>query len=500
MILGVVLAGCVEPQTEDAGEVDSGRDAGAVDAGAVDAGWDAGAVDAGWDAGEFDAGWDAGTVDAGWDAGFVVDAGWDAGAFDAGWDAGAFDAGSDAGAFDAGWDAGALDAGWDDGSLDAGSVDAGSPLRGRLWMWGTIGPSPTQVYAQVPVGATTTTVSATGRTATGMAVSEDGAMIAISYDSPAELFVGPTDGGPAQLLRSSPGLIRVFALSADKGQVAFFENFSFNEGAMIVPVDGGPALEATPRSTSSLPISGTGSFSPDSSHFNWVGFLDSSNRMYVTNTLTGTRTQVTVPSANIMNFAWTSAAEFWLVAFSSSGGSLHACSAPAACAPLIGLGSVRTLSVSRDRTLAVIGADSADAGSGLRLDISRVPLDGGAALSMATNFRLNTAVGGWALSPDGERLVAQGLLSSDRALFVMPTSAFSSPAPLLMLPSGVGAEKVVFSPDSTQLLFRSNLEGFGTASADGWGLQRLDLTVPVQPPILQQRVDGGIMWDFVWTP
>ncbi len=415
-------------------------------------------------------------------------------------DAGAVDAGLDAGAVDAGWDAGADDAGWDAGTVDAGQV--GAALSGRLWMWGTIGPVPAQVFAQVPVGAPTTTVSAPGRNATGMAVTQDGAMIAISYDSPSELFVGPTDGGPARLVRSAAGFIRVFGISPDKGHVAFTEGYAFNDGVMIMPLDGGPALEATPRTTNYFPRGGS-AFSPDSSHFAWAGLFDSSTRMYVTDTLTGTRTQVAVPPAagsSIMKFAWTSDTTFWFVAFSSTGGSLHGCSAPAACAPLTGMGSVRSLSLSGDRTFAVIGVDSADAGPGPYLDISRVSLDGGAATAMATNFPLNTARGAWVLSPDGERLMTQGLMASDRALFVMPTSAFSSLTPLFILPSGVGAESAVFSPDSMQLIFRSNLEGFGTSSPDGWGLQRIDLTSPGQPPVLQQRVDGGIVWDFVWTP
>lgn len=120
---------------------------------------------------------------------------------------------------------------------------------------------------------------------------------------------------------------------------------------------------------------------------------------------------------------------------------------------------------------------------------------------MTTDFRVRADPNGsWALSPDGERFMMQALVASGRAIYVMPTSSFSSPTPFFTLPSGVGAQSAAFNPDSTQLIFRSDLEGFGSASPDGLGLQRIDLTVPGQPPVLQQRVDGGMVWEFVWTP
>lgn len=478
--------GCFVRSTIDAGSID----AGSVDAGSVDAGFvDAGSVDAGLvDAGLVDAGSvDAGFVDAGFgDAGFV-----DADFVDAGPDAGSVDAGTDAGSSDAGTDAG----------------QPGAVLRGRLWMWARIGPSLPQVYAQVPVGSQETLVSAPGRSVSGMAMSEDGAMIAISYDSPAELFVGPTDGGPAQLVRSAIGWIRVFNISPDQGHVAFMEGYQFEDGAMIMPLDGGSAVQATPRSLNFVARHGS-AFSPDSRYFAWRGMSSGLADMYVTDTVTGMRSSIAsplAPTASIMNFAWISNSNLLLVSFDLTGttspAALHLCAAPDSCAPLPGLGAVRTLSVSRNRALAVIGVDSADAGVGY-LDVFRVPLDGGTVTPMATDFHLNIGPGfPPVLSPNGERLAIQGWSTSDRAIHMLPTSGFTQQlSPLFALPNGVGAELAAFDPDSSQLIFRSNLEGFGSPSPDGWGLQRIDLTVPGQQPMLMQRVDGGVVWDFVWTP
>jgi Tol biopolymer transport system component len=367
-------------------------------------------------------------------------------------------------------------------------------------MLARIGPSVSQVYVQDPLGSLERAVSAPGRTANGMAVSEDGATIAISYaGSPSQLFVGPTDGGPAQLVRSSTGSIRVFAISPDQGSVAFTETFPYNDGAMVMPLDCGAAVQATPRTTDF--VAGLGTFSPDSRYFAWGGYSVGWADMYVTDTLTGTMSPITVPSpptTSIMRFAWTSAANYLFVAFTLTppAAALHLCTAPDSCAPVPGYDGTRTLNVSRDRTFAVLGVDAADGGTGT-LDFLRVPLDGSAVTPMATDFQFSTGPGGSiVLSPDGQRFV----VCQAGGIYVMPTAAFSQVTPFFTLPSGVGAEAAVFGLDSTQLVFRSNLEGFGSPNPDGWGLQRIDLTTPGQPPVLQLRVDGGSVWDFAWTP
>lgn len=369
-------------------------------------------------------------------------------------------------------------------------------------MWAKINSSLSQVHVQSPVGSPPVAISAPNRSVTGMAVAEDGSMIAISYDgSPAELYMGPTDGGPAQLVRSSTGWIRVFAISPDVSQVAFMEGYQFEDGAKLLPLDGGPAMLAMPRTMSFTALTGA-AFSPDSRYF-MSSFYGSG--VHVTDTRTGVMTPVIPPSsptetADIMRFAWTSESTFLFVAFNLSGmtsvGSLHGCVAPDSCVSLPAFTGARTLNVSRESRVAVVGVDAADAGVGY-LDIFRAPLDGGAPTLLTADFGRSS--GAWALSADGERLMVQHTVASGRAISVLPTLGFSQLTPLFILPTGIGAEIPAFGPDSTQLIFRSNLETLGSPTASSWGLQRIDLAAPAQTPILQQAVDGGIVWQFQWT-
>ena len=419
----------------------------------------------------------------------AVDAGVDAGSADSSVDGGAWDAGADAGLLDAGKDAGQLDAGKDAGQLDGGREGGG--LQGRLWMFAAIGPTPNIVLVQSPVGSPPTQISAPGRAVTGMAVSEDGALIAISYGSPDELFVGPTDGGPAQLVRSSIGRIRVSAISPDKGYVAFTEEHGWEDGIMIMPLDGGPTVDATPRLTNGL----LGNFYQRGFSWNSRYFAASGpqNQLYITEAVTGAMTEVTVPSQTL-KMAWTSGSSFMVTPSSVSDPLPYFCASAGSCAPLAGFtGQARMVDAPRNGTFAIVQRDS-DAGT----ELVRVPLDGGPFTSVA-NYPIRSAnfCHLWRLSADGAWLATCAATSDGgEAISLISTAGTSQPIELFTLP-GVGAEQATFDPDSTQLVFRSNLETNGTSYS--WGLQRIDLSTPGQPPILLQAADGGVVWSFAWT-
>ena len=141
-----------------------------------------------------------------------------------------------------------------------------------------------------------------------------------------------------------------------------------------------------------------------------------------------------------------------------------------------------------------------DADGGTR-DVLRVPVDGGAVTLLASSRLQPPAYCSFETISGDDQLFALCMSTSDggRSLVVLPTSGLSQPAALFPFEDAGFVDFASFSPDSKQLAFRSNLESNGTL-AHALGLHFFDLTAPSQPPVLLQRVDGGRVWSYSWTP
>jgi hypothetical protein len=290
------------------------------------------------------------------------------------------------------------------------------------------------------------------------------------------------------LVRTVTGSFNWLALASDHTHVAFIESDPSGAGVKIMPLDGGAAIDASPR-TSNLFAPDQAIFSLNSRYFG----LRWNPALYVTDTVTGSTTTVSVPSAWINTFGWIGASEF---VFTANAGStilpIHRCDAPDTCSQMAGedfLG-VREISVAPQGAMGVaLRPEITDAGV-FQLSLTKLPFDGGAATQMMS---IRPGFGcEWTVSLDSNWFATCGLTSTGApTIYVPPTQVPSQPLELF---SGTPVRTVTFDPDSRFLLVWGGGGTLGTT-----GLWRLDLVTPNQTPVLQQ-VQSINYPSVYWTP
>lgn len=367
------------------------------------------------------------------------------------------------------------------------------------------------IHVAAPAGTPPALVSTPNRRTTGFAVTPSGALLAIAYDgTPTDELVMLPAGGVPLSIRTTAATMTINAplISPDEQQVAWLEGTSSG-------VDGGgfdlyvasavtsstPRLASPPRGTlTNLLNASLARFSPDSRYLAVRGDFNVNQafELHVFDLQTGQRTPLVIATGatagGVTNFGWTSSGQ--LVVHGALDGNperLHLCSVSGACSPFVGPAlnaTIDALAVSPDGTFVVYASNE----RGGQYDLYRANATGGTPMRLAPD-----APSGWRPNPDGLVISPTGqwvaLVTTTGNLQVLSTTGNAALVSLYTAVAPIAVFNPTFSPNSSQLAFRSDLAIDGS-----YDLYRLvDFSTSAQTPVLLQSASGGSITAVQWT-